>query len=245
MEQPMYTTARRDTVLRGNYTNEALSEANSPNLPTIKQPGVGYRIAKRLVDIIGALCGIILLSPVFLITALMVATDSRGTIFHRRRVLHQQEYEGGDLLQFDAFKFRTMVVNADEVLKRDPKLLAEYQKDFKLAHDPRITRIGHILRKTSIDELPQLFNVLRGQMSLVGPRMITAPELAMYEENASKLLSVKPGITGLWQVSGRTNLSYKERVRLDMWYIDNRSVIMDLQILIRTVECVLRRRGAV
>jgi lipopolysaccharide/colanic/teichoic acid biosynthesis glycosyltransferase len=210
-----------------------------------------YRAGKRFIDIVGALAGLILLFPVFLIVGLMVALDSRGPVFHRRQVLARQSCQERDcsdiseLETLDAFKFRTMVVNADEVLQKDPALWEEYRKDFKLQNDPRVTRIGGRLRRTSVDELPQLLNVLRGQMSLVGPRMITPAELHHYGPNAAKLLTVKPGITGLWQVSGRSNVTYNERVRLDMYYIDNRSLRLDLEILWRTVICVLQRRGAV
>ena len=137
-----------------------------------------------------------------------------------------------------------MIPDAEEYLKRHPHLMETYKKDWKLQNDPRITRLGAFLRTTSIDELPQLLNVLKGEMSLIGPRMITVPELARYGGDAPRLLSVKPGLTGLWQVSGRQELSYEERVRLDMVYVQSRSALMDLQILLKTVKCVLLRRGA-
>lgn len=201
-------------------------------------------MGKRLIDIVGALVGLVLLAPVFAALAALVVLDSGGPAFHRRRVLARQGYEGGEPQGFDAFKFRTMHQNADEILRRDPDLMRRYQKDFKLKDDPRVTRIGDRLRRTSLDELPQLWNVLKGQMTLVGPRMICPAELEKYGDNAAKLLSVKPGLTGLWQVSGRQHISYPERVRLDMWYIDNRSLTLDLEILVRTVGCVLTGRGA-
>lgn len=204
-----------------------------------------YHVIKRTVDFTGAFLGLLLLFPVFLFLSLLVALDSPGPIFHRRRVLALQEYCADDLQTFDAFKFRTMIVNADDVLKNDPILMAKYAKEYKLLQDPRVTRLGAKIRPLSLDELPQLINVLRGQMSLVGPRMITPPELGMYGPHAARLLAVKPGLTGLWQVSGRTNVPYQERVRLDMLYIENRSVLLDLQILWSTVGSVLARRGAV
>jgi lipopolysaccharide/colanic/teichoic acid biosynthesis glycosyltransferase len=200
---------------------------------------------KRAIDILGALLGLILLAPLFLLLYMVVRLSSPGPGYYRRRVLAQQTYTGGTPESFDAFKFRTMVIDADQVLQNDPQLMAEYRKSFKLAHDPRITRIGTPLRRLSLDELPQLWNVLIGQMSLVGPRMITEEELDHYGEEASRLLSVKPGMTGLWQVSGRSNISYQERVSLDMLYIDNRSLRTDIEILARTVICVLQRRGAI
>lgn len=203
-----------------------------------------YLVVKRLLDLTGALVGLLLLFPLFVLLSLLVVVASPGPVFHRRRVLRQQVYQEGALLTFDAFKFRTMIINADAFLAQRPELLREYRRDFKLKDDPRVTRIGQYLRQFSLDEFPQLFNVLSGQMSLVGPRMITPPELAMYGEHAAKLLSVKPGLTGLWQVSGRTDVGYAERVRLDMYYIDHRSPGMDLQILLRTIGSVLRRHGA-
>ncbi|MCX6366487.1 MAG: sugar transferase [Armatimonadetes bacterium] len=203
-----------------------------------------YFAVKRLIDILGSFFGLVVLFPVFVVLAILVRLSSAGPILHRRRVLSLQKYEGGVPQSFDAFKFRTMVTNADEFLKEHPELMAEFQKDFKLRDDPRVTKIGHKLRRASLDELPQLFNVLSGQMTLVGPRMISPPELEMYGEFGTKLLSVKPGLTGLWQVSGRQNVSYTERVKLDMYYIDHRSIGMDIQILLKTVVSVLKRQGA-
>jgi len=204
-----------------------------------------YRIVKRAIDVIVSFTALLLLAPVFLIVALLVRLDSAGPIVYRRRVLAKQEYCYGVRPQaFDAFKFRTMVPDADDILSGDLELRREYEREFKLREDPRVTRIGARLRAMSLDELPQLVNVLLGQMTLVGPRMISPPELAMYGEHGAELLSVKPGLTGLWQVSGRQHIAYRERVRLDMWYIGRRSLALDLAILWRTVGCVLARTGA-
>jgi len=137
-----------------------------------------------------------------------------------------------------------MRVDADEILERDPEFRARFEANFKLKDDPRVTRIGKYLRQWSLDELPQLFNVLRGQMSLVGPRMITSPELEKYGLYRDLLLSVKPGVTGYWQVSDRQDVSYQERVRMDVYYIRNRSLWFDFKILLKTVGKVLNRRGA-
>lgn len=224
------------------YTAQSTIAIPSTPMPTTASSL--YLSAKRLLDIVGALLGLLILFPVFAVLALLVRLSSPGPILHRRRVLAQQHYQGGTPESFDAFKFRTMIVNADAYLQSRPELLHEFQKDFKLREDPRVTKIGHTLRRASLDELPQLFNVLRGQMTLVGPRMISPPELGMYGSDAAKLLSVKPGITGLWQVSGRQNVSYNERVKLDMYYIDHRSLLLDLLILLRTVAIVLKRKGA-
>ncbi len=215
-----------------------------PAIPPYR-PAPWFAPAKRATDIFGAGCGLVLLLPVYCAVAVLIAVDSRGPVIHRRRVLARQEYCVGDaLVTFDAFKFRTMIPGADEWLQDNPAVDAEYQEQFKLRNDPRVTRIGSFLRRSSLDELPQLVNILRGQMTLVGPRIITPAELRHYEDDAAKLLAVTPGLTGYWQVSGRSDTSYAERARLDMWYIDHRSLWLDLIILVRTVGVVLKRYGA-
>lgn len=196
-------------------------------------------ILKTSLDYTVVLLGAILLLPFLGIIALLIKLDSPGPVFYRRQVLGV----GGKT--FGAFKFRTMVINGDAVLAQYPELLAELQANHKLKNDPRITRVGAWLRRTSLDELPQFFNVLLGQMSLVGPRMITTAEASLYGIMRHNLLTVKPGITGLWQVSGRSDLSYEERVRLDMHYIRNYSIWLDLQILFfQTLPAVFRGSGA-
>lgn len=196
------------------------------------------RVVKRLGDVLGAAACLLAGLPVLVSLGVLIRWDSPGPILYRRRVL------GVGGREFDAFKFRTMIVDADEFLRQHPDLWAEYQKNIKLKNDPRVTRMGHWLRRLSLDELPQLFNVLRGEMSLVGPRMIAPEELARYGEFGAKRLSVKPGITGLWQVSGRQDLSYETRIRLDMEYVDNWSLWLDVRILLRTIPAVLKMSGA-
>ena len=181
---------------------------------------------------------LVVLAPILLLLAIAVRLDSSGPAIHRRRVM------GINGSQFDAFKFRTMHVNGDEILQQYPEKQAELAQNHKLKDDPRVTRVGQFLRKFSLDELPQFINVLRGEMSLVGPRIISPPEMAMYEHWSMNLLTVKPGITGLWQVSGRSDLAYDERVRLDMQYIRNWTIWLDLQLLIQTIPAVLRSKGA-
>jgi exopolysaccharide biosynthesis polyprenyl glycosylphosphotransferase len=186
-----------------------------------------------------AFSALLVLSPVLAAIALTIKLDSPGPVFHRRRVL------GVGGREFDAFKFRTMYVNGDAILAKRPDLLAELRTNHKLKDDPRLTKPGHWLRRYSLDELPQLVNVLLGQMSLVGPRMITASEGEKYGRLRRNLLTVKPGITGMWQVSGRSELTYEERVRLDMYFIRNYTIWRDLQILfIQTIPAVMRGRGA-
>ncbi len=194
---------------------------------------------KALLDYLVILVAAPTLLLVFTAIGLLVKLDSPGPIFYRRRVLGV----GGK--EFDAFKFRTMVINGDEVLAQHPEKLAELKATHKLKDDPRVTRMGQFLRRTSLDELPQILNVLLGQMSLVGPRMIHPDEGAMYGELKSNLLTVKPGLTGLWQVSGRSDISYAERINLDMHYIRNYTIWLDLQILFfQTLPAVFAKRGA-
>jgi lipopolysaccharide/colanic/teichoic acid biosynthesis glycosyltransferase len=193
---------------------------------------------KRLLDVVGAVVGLILLSPVFLIAAIAVKLDTPGPVIYRRRVMAR----GGG--EFDAYKFRTMVVNGDEVLAAHPELLARWQREQKLENDPRVTRVGKWLRKFSIDELPQLVNVLRGEMSLVGPRMIAPVEMAHFGEYAQERLSVKPGLTGLWQIAGRADLPYEQRLIYDIRYVRTRNLWMDIKIIFLTIPAVLFGRGA-
>jgi lipopolysaccharide/colanic/teichoic acid biosynthesis glycosyltransferase len=197
------------------------------------------RFFKRIVDISISLFFLFLLSPLFIILAFAIKHESKGPVFYKRKVLGLRGHE------FNAFKFRTMVTDGDRFLDENPELREELRVNHKLKSDPRITSLGASLRNYSIDELPQLFNVLWGQMSLVGPRMITREELRKYGILCQNLLSVKPGMTGVWQVSGRSELSYEERVNLDMHYIRNYSIWRDLQILfIQTLPAVIRGRGA-
>jgi lipopolysaccharide/colanic/teichoic acid biosynthesis glycosyltransferase len=204
----------------------------------VQEPSLLYYVIKRLLDIVLSISGIIVLMPVFVIIALCIKLDDGGPVLHFREII------GLHGRRFYALKFRTMIRNADEFLAKHPELLRKYQQNMKLIGDPRITRVGKFLRKTSLDELPQLFNVLVGQMSLVGPRIIHPSELPRYGEYAQKRLSVRPGITGLWQISGRQHISYDERVRLDMQYIDHRSCIADIVILLKTVKVFIVHTGA-
>lgn len=195
-------------------------------------------ILKLLLDYCISIPGLILISPLLLTIAIAIKIDSHGPVIHRRRVM------GVNGRQFDAFKFRTMYVDGDKLLEDQPHLKEELAINHKLKDDPRVTRIGRILRKMSLDELPQLANVIRREMSLVGPRIITPIEAEKYDQWYINLLTVRPGITGLWQVSGRSDISYEERVRLDMHYIRNWSIWFDLQLLFQTIPAVLKRRGA-
>lgn len=199
----------------------------------------GWRdTVKPVFEWILALGIVICLAPLLLALALVTLVFTGRPVIYRRRVV------GRSGVEFDAFKFRTMVNGAERVLEQDERLREAFTVNWKLFDDPRVTRTGRILRKYSLDELPQLFNVLRGEMSLIGPRMISPPELVRYGALAPKLLSVRPGLTGLWQVSGRQNVDYERRIELDMRYIDQCSASMDLTILVRTVPVVLGADGA-
>jgi lipopolysaccharide/colanic/teichoic acid biosynthesis glycosyltransferase len=195
------------------------------------------RAAKRVIDLLGSAVLIVLLCPLLLGLACLVLLVDGAPVIYRRRVI-------GPRGEFDAYKFRTMIRDADAVLAANANLNDAFTQQFKLRSDPRVTRIGAWLRKYSLDELPQLLNVLKGQMSLVGPRMITSAELQKYVPYEALLLTVKPGITGHWQVEGRQEVSYAERVQMDIYYITNWSLWLDLKILLRTPSKIIRAQGA-
>ena len=197
-----------------------------------------YGALKRVIDVIGANVLILFSAPALLISLALVWLDAGRPLIHRRRVL------GQGARPFEAFKVRTMVLEADRILREDESLHRRYLASNKIADDPRVTRSGRWLRRLSLDELPQLFNVLRGEMSLVGPRMITAGELPEWGETADLVVKVRPGLTGLWQVSGRQELHKSDRIRMDGDYVRRMSLPLDLIILARTLPAVLSRRGA-
>ncbi len=195
-------------------------------------------IAKTLIDYVVAVVALAALSPLLLVIAVSVKLDSPGPVFYRRLVVGK----GGK--NFRLLKFRTMVADAEEMLLRDERLRREFERNFKLQNDPRVTRVGKLLRRYSLDELPQFINVLAGQMSLVGPRTIGPEELHKYGDWKADLLTVKPGLTGLWQISGRSDIPYEERVKIDVHYVRSQSIWMDLRIILRTLPVVLRGKGA-
>jgi lipopolysaccharide/colanic/teichoic acid biosynthesis glycosyltransferase len=194
------------------------------------------RTLKRTTDIAGATLLLALSLPVMAVLAVWIRFQDGGPALFRRRVV-------GLKGEFDAFKLRTMCVDADEILNRDAKLRREFEIHFKLKNDTRVTRIGAMLRRSKLDELPQLWNVLRGEMSLVGPRMITRPELNKYGEASWIFECMKPGITGYWQVYGEQEAGYENRIAMDLFYTKNWSLWFDLKILIRTPVRVLRGSG--
>ena len=199
-----------------------------------------YSVTKKSMDLILSFIGLILLIPVFLILAILVKLDSKGPVFY------EHTRKGKNRKKIKIYKFRTMYSNSDEIFESfSDEQKEEYYKNFKLDNDPRVTKVGDFLRRTSLDEIPQLINVLKGDLSLVGPRPIVEKEICKYGQYADKLFSVIPGITGYWQSHGRSDTSYDERVKMDMYYIDNKSILLDIKIMFKTVISVIKKEGAV
>ncbi len=192
---------------------------------------------KRLFDILFSLSVLILFAPVYLLLAFLIALSSSGPIFY------VQERVGKNRKRFYCLKFRTMVENADdillEIMENSPHLRQEFEDNFKLKQDPRITWIGRFLRMTSLDEFPQFWNVLKGDMSVVGPRPLVEEELPRYGRHINKILTIRPGITGLWQVSGRNDIPYPRRVQIDLYYANDKNLWMDMWILFKTIGVVI------
>ena len=205
-----------------------------------KNVSSGYFVVKRLIDIVGSLVGLIILSPVFLIIGIMIKIeDPNGPIFYS----HRRVGKNGNMIP--VYKFRSMFQNADQMIKDfTPEQKKEFSENFKLKNDPRITKIGSFIRKTSLAELPKLLNVLKGEMTIVGPRPITLDELDKYGEYRSVYLSMDSGLTGMWQAYGRSDTSYEERVQLDVQYYQNQSLILDIKIVIGTIISVIKGKGA-
>jgi len=219
-----------------------ISEEKKDNYEFMQRQPLGIeRLLKEMMDKIGAVVALVLLSPLFLILIRKIRQDGGPAFYGHTRI-------GKDGKSFKCWKFRSMVMNSQEILKdlleKDPAAREEFEKNFKLKNDPRITKVGQFLRKTSLDEIPQLFNVLSGEMSLVGPRPVVEAERSYYADNIHYYTAVKPGITGLWQVSGRSDTGYVQRVQLDCTYVKDWSLWNDIVILFKTVYVVVARKGA-
>ena len=213
---------------------------NPPSGDYTVKPKPVYDFVKRVLDIVCSLIALILLSPVFLILAILVKTTSEGPVFFA----HRRVGRGGKEIKI--YKFRSMVTNAEELIKQfTPEQKAEYEKNFKLENDPRITKIGSFMRKTSLDELPQLINILKGDISVVGPRPVMDVETRIYGNYRDMLLSVKPGLTGFWAANGRSATSYKRRRAMEIYYVKNRSLLLDAKIIFKTFISVFKGEGAV
>ena len=210
-----------------------------------------YDIIKRIIDIAGSIILCIIFFPVCLITAIAITFDSDGPVF-----ADTPQRVGKDGKLFKLYKFRSMIMNAHEMLRKDPKLAKLYQQyrlnSYKLTHDPRVTTVGHVIRKHSIDEIPQLLNVLKGDMSLVGPRPYYQDELKEQQKKYPKtkklvkvVLSAKPGVTGFWQVSGRSEVNFDKRIQMDADYVIKRSLLFDIMILLKSPWAMISGKGAV
>jgi len=239
-------TATADKSILSDFAaagdRSAYRSASSRPIRSLPSSLFRYRVVKRILDIVLVIVGLPLLLPALFLVGLVVKLTSPGpAFFSHRRICRDGAF-------FSMWKFRTMCVNSADVLEqylsRNPKARAEWNKSHKLRHDPRITPVGLFLRRYSLDELPQAWNVLRGEMSLVGPRPIVAAEVEKYADCFEFYCRVKPGVTGLWQVSGRSQLSYDERVALDRRYVTRWSLFSDVKILLRTFRSVVNRDGA-
>lgn len=200
-----------------------------------------YLIIKRVFDFLMSLISIILLSPLFIIIVVAIRVDSKGKAIYK----HKRIGKNGKYIYL--YKFRTMYTNSKEMLNeilKDPERKKEWDTYYKLTNDPRVTKVGKFLRKTSLDELPQLLNILLGEMSFVGPRPVVDGEIEKYDENKEKFLSVLPGLTGWWACNGRSTIGYENRKKLELYYVDNRSILLDLKVLFKTFIEVFKRTGA-
>ena len=198
-----------------------------------------YRGIKRILNLLCSFVGVIVLSPFFLIISIFIKGTSKGPVFF----VHERVGLNGK--KFKLIKFRTMVNNAEEMIASfSPEQKKEWEENYKLKDDPRITKIGKFLRRTSLDELPQLINILKGDMSIVGPRPVVDEELNWYGDKKDKLLSVKPGLTGWWAVNGRSNVPYPERCDLELYYVDHISFALDAKIILKTLGAIIKKDGA-
>lgn len=201
--------------------------------------GKKYLRIKRIMDIVFSIIGFVVLLPVFIIIGLVIKIDSKGPIFYK----HTRVGKNGKMIKI--LKFRTMVKNADELMNKfTPEQMKEYKENYKVTNDPRITKVGKFLRRTSLDELPQLLNIIQGDLSIIGPRPVIGEELKMYGEKAAEFLSITPGLTGYWASNGRSNITYEERMRMELFYVNSVSFSLDFKILLKTIVSVLKCDGA-
>lgn len=233
--------------------NANVSESNIIVDEAIVQPNIKekvevrkvlYKVVKRLMDILGGLVGCVLLVPITVAVyiARKVLKEDDGPLFY------EHLRYGKDGKKFRIYKFRSMCIDADkklkEYLEQNEEAKREFEENHKLKEDPRITRLGKFIRKTSVDELPQFINVLKGDMSIIGPRPIVDGEIEKYGENKGKFLSVRPGLTGYWAANGRSDITYEERMKMELYYVDNISLKLDVQIFLKTIISVIKKEGA-
>lgn len=210
------------------------------NINNIEDTKKNYRIIKRALDIIISGVGLVILFPFLLVIAIAIKIDSKGPILFKHKRI------GKDGKTIYIYKYRTMLPNAEEMIKDfNFEQLKEFKENYKLKKDPRITKVGRFLRKTSLDELPQLINILKGKLSIVGPRPIIQEELERYGENADKFLSVMPGLTGYWQANGRSLTTYEQRMKMELYYVENCTLLLDIKIFFKTIFIVFKKEGAI
>lgn len=223
-------------------SQEAILSRDIVIVPKIakKASKINYMSVKRVFDLVISTIGLIILSPIFLILAIIVKLDSKGPVFFA----HTRYGKNGK--KFKMYKFRTMYENAQDMIKDfTPEQMKEWKENFKLQDDPRITKVGKFLRKTSLDELPQIVNIMKGDLSIIGPRPVIEEELEKYGENKEKFLSVTPGLTGYWQANGRSSTTYEQRMEMELYYIDHISPKLDFKIFFKTIESVIKKEGAI
>ena len=223
-------------------SQEAILSRDIVIVPKIakKASKINYMSVKRVFDLVISTIGLIILSPIFLILAIIVKLDSKGPVFFA----HTRYGKNGK--KFKMYKFRTMYENAQDMINDfTPEQMKEWKENFKLQDDPRITKVGKFLRKTSLDELPQIVNIIKGDLSIMGPRPVIEEELEKYGENKEKFLSVTPGLTGYWQANGRSSTTYEQRMEMELYYIDHISPKLDFKIFFKTIESVIKKEGAI
>ncbi len=238
LERPVQTIGSYSEQLQQTGVHHETEWTGQTDLPVSTAASA---FAKRTFDILGSISIALACLPVIIIIAIVIRLNGQPVVFSHQRI-------GKGKKMFDCYKFRTMVPDAEQVLQKlirsDSAVLREWRENHKLRDDPRVTGFGEFLRKSSVDELPQLWNVLKGDMSLVGPRPIVEDELERFGNKAKVYLSVRPGMTGLWQIMGRSNVTYSRRVSLDSWYVRKQSILFDAWILMRTAVAVFKRIGA-
>ena len=223
-------------------SQEAILSRDIVIVPKIakKASKINYMSVKRVFDLVISTIGLIILSPIFLILAIIVKLDSKGPVFFA----HTRYGKNGK--KFKMYKFRTMYENAQDMINDfTPEQMKEWKENFKLQDDPRITKVGKFLRKTSLDELPQIVNIIKGDLSIIGPRPVIEEELEKYGEHKEKFLSVTPGLTGYWQANGRSSTTYEQRMEMELYYIDHISPKLDFKIFFKTIESVIKKEGAI
>lgn len=233
---------KEKTIDEDFYIDGSLALQNNTDYSEqIKKVGIYNKYIKRGIDIFLSLIGLIILSPIFCIIAIAIKLDSKGPVFYK----HKRIGKNGKIIYL--YKFRSMYTDSKErleMLLKNPDIKREWEENFKLENDPRITKVGSFLRKTSLDELPQLLNILKGEMSIIGPRPVIDEELEKYGQNKDKFLSVTPGLTGWWACNGRSATTYEDRMKLELYYVENQSFVLDIKCFFKTITTVLNRQGA-